>query len=122
MGAPTLTNGVNGHQADIDVDSLYAWVAPQTPLAALPEARASVNVRVTICGRECQLTLRDHDEARLLERLTAVLQQFPVAPTPQPQDRGKEWCKIHNVAMQRHENAKGVWYSHYIDGKHCKGR
>jgi hypothetical protein len=43
----------------------------------LPEAPASVNVRVTIQGRGCQVTLRDTDEARLLTRLQTFLEQFP---------------------------------------------
>jgi hypothetical protein len=78
---------------------------------------------LTIAGREVQITLRDTDETKLLARLQTLLAQFPVgqASSPSP-DRGKEWCPIHNVQMQRHENAKGVWYSHYIDGAHCKGR
>ena len=61
-----------------------APVAVPVPPAPLPEAPASVNVRLTIDGREVQLTLRDTDEERLLERLQAVLQQYPLAP-PTPQ-------------------------------------
>ena len=103
----------------------------------LPEAPASVNVRLTIDGRDVQLTLRDSDEGRLLQRLAAVLAQYPQPqPTAQPQGqlspqqhnaaamhkRVTDFCPVHQVAMQRHENAKGTWYSHYVDGKHCKGR
>lgn len=44
----------------------------------LPEAPASVNVRVQIQGREVQITLRDVDEERLLDRLAKVLERFPV--------------------------------------------
>src|SRR5215510_10783848 len=50
------------------------------PVAPLPEAPASVNVHLTITGRQVQLTLRDSDEGRLLARLEAVLQRFPMAP------------------------------------------
>ena len=59
---------------------------PQGPdaLQGLPEAPASVNCHLTISGRQVQLTLRDSDEARLLQRLAAVLQQYPV-PQPAPQ-------------------------------------
>jgi hypothetical protein len=39
----------------------------------LPEAPCSVNCHITIAGRQCQLTLRDSDEGRLLARLQAVL-------------------------------------------------
>lgn len=49
-----------------------------TPKAQpLPEAPASVNVRLVICGREVQFTLRDTDEVRLEERLTALLERHP---------------------------------------------
>jgi hypothetical protein len=92
----------------------------------LGEAAASVNVRVTIRGRECQLTLRDHDEARLLVRLEAILERFPMPEvTGQASTlggQGKDWCAVHQTRMQRHANAKGVWYSHFIDGAHCKGQ
>jgi SWIM zinc finger len=103
-----------------------AWTAEATP-PSLPEAPASVNCHMTIAGRQVQLTLRDTDEARLLERLAAVLAQYPV-PQPAPQassqhqGQGKDWCAKHQTTMQRHENAKGVWFSHFVDGTHCKGR
>ena len=95
--------------------------APPAPPAPppLPEAPCSVNVRLVIDRRDCQLTLRDTDEERLLQRLAAVLAQYPVA---EPPVRSEGWCSKHGVQMQRRENAKGVWYSHYIDGVHCKGR
>ena len=60
---------------------------PETPAAPpsapppLPEAPASVNCHITIAGRQVQLTLRDSDEARLLERLQAVLALYPM-PRP----------------------------------------
>jgi hypothetical protein len=107
-----------------------ATVAP----AALPEAAASVNCHIMLEGRQVQITLRDTDETRLLERLTAVLRQYPVLPSQTgknqrsassetPGDKGQpDWCPIHQVSMKRHENAKGTWYSHFFDGRHCKGR
>jgi hypothetical protein len=45
----------------------------------LPEAPASVNVYLMINGAQCQLTLRDTCERRLLERLQAVLAAYPAA-------------------------------------------
>src|SRR5262245_9977657 len=51
--------------------------APAPAPAALPEAPASVNVRVMIDGREAHVTLRDTDEARLLTRVQAVLARYP---------------------------------------------
>lgn len=47
---------------------------PITP--SLPEAPASVNVRFAFQGRDIQLTLRDLDESRLMERLAVVLAQY----------------------------------------------
>jgi hypothetical protein len=95
----------------------------ETPL--LPEARASVNVRVTIGGRECQLTLRDHDEARLLARLAKVLEGYPLAERPAgqaPASQGKDWCSTHQVAMKENHKGGRTWYSHQVDGQWCKGR
>jgi hypothetical protein len=98
----------------------------ETAPAPLPEAPASANVHVTIAGRDVLVTLRDTDETRLLARLTAVLERYPL-PTPVqsgPHQLGqdKSFCALHNMPMKEHTNAKGRWFSHYIDGKHCKGR
>src|SRR5262245_61579467 len=49
----------------------------ETP-TPLPEAPASANCHLTIAGRQVQVTLRDTDEQRLLQRLTALLAQYPV--------------------------------------------
>jgi hypothetical protein len=94
----------------------------------LPEAPASVNVHIAISGRDCQLTLRDSDEDRLLQRLAVVLQQYPVpcdskAPTQRPGEEG--WCGTHQVAMRWNEGKHGQkgWYSHKSpEGQWCKGR
>jgi hypothetical protein len=85
-------------------------LAPE-PLAPLGEAPASVNVRLTIGGREVQVTLRGTDEAEVLTRLEAVLARYPqtqpaarpVAPvdaTPQ--------CPTHG-ALKKSTKGKG-WY------------
>jgi len=47
----------------------------------LPEAPASVNVRLTLGGREVQITLRDTNEQNMLERLEKLLQRFPAEKT-----------------------------------------
>src|SRR5207237_5128341 len=47
--------------------------APAVPTSPLPEAPASANVHLELSGRQVQLTLRDSDEGRLLQRLEAVL-------------------------------------------------
>jgi hypothetical protein len=109
--------------------------APAPAAAAIPassgplgEAPASVNVRLTIGGREVQLTLRDHDEARLLVRLEAVLARFPAAQPPtQPAITTREqvqgWCSKHDVAMQQNHKEGRSWYSHRLpEGGWCKGK
>ena len=108
-------------------------VVPQSPPVEtervsppLPEAPASVNVRVTIGGREVQWTLRDTDEARLAARLDALLARYPVpqpAPQPPPQGQGPEWCSTHGVQMtQSHKDGRS-WWSHRLEnGSWCKGR
>jgi hypothetical protein len=89
----------------------------------LPEARASVNVRLVVGGHEVLWTLRDHEEGRLAARLERLLAQYPAQPTPQASSTAAgPMCPIHNVALKRHENTKGVWYSHYFEGNHCKGK
>jgi hypothetical protein len=100
------------------------YPAPEVvqPAYNLPEAPASINVRLEIGGRECQLTLRDTSETRLLERLQAVLEHYPAPHQSQPQDRGKDWCQIHKVTMQENHKDGQTWYSHKVDGQWCKGR
>jgi hypothetical protein len=108
----------------------------------LPEAPASVNVRLQVAGREVQWTLRDTDEARLAVRLEALLQRYPVpqasspaSPQGQPLSREQQgamagerslpdWCKVHDCAMHRNHGKDGrSWHSHYVEGEGwCKGR
>ena len=103
--------------------------APEPVLSTtpLPEAPCSVNVRLVIDGRDCQITLRDSDEGRLLQRLQAVLAQYPVAQSAiqapsQGQGEGKGWCAVHNVAMKLQQKGERTWYSHRTDDGFCKGR
>jgi len=49
----------------------------------------------------------------------------PAAPstgTAQPTPDG--WCAIHQVQMERRQNERGSWYSHWLpdEQRHCKGR
>jgi hypothetical protein len=93
------------------------------PVAALPEAPASVNVHLQIAGRQVQLTLRDTDETRLLARLQAVLAQYPLPQTPvQASSQGEGWCSLHAVPMQRNEKEGRTWWSHKTDQGWCKGK
>jgi len=97
--------------------------------APLPEAPASVNVRLLIDGRDCQLTLRDTDESRLLARLQTVLAQYPAETSPPKAPTGDQptpegWCVRHGVQM-RFFPAKGGgkgWWSHKVDEGWCKGK
>ena len=114
----------------VDVEQAFE-PAPSPAPVALPEAPASVNTYVTVGGRQCQITLRDTDEARLLSRLQVMLAQYPcTAPpatvTPAPaasQEAGEEgWCTMHQVAMHESSNERGTWFSHRRDdGTWCKG-
>jgi hypothetical protein len=91
---------------------------------ALPEAPASVNVRLQIAGRDVQWTLRDQDEARLAVRLDALLARYPVVQAPQAssQGQGKDWCQRHQVPMQQTTKDGRSWWSHRHEGQWCKGK
>ena len=90
----------------------------------LPEAKASANVYVTIAGRKVQLTLRDHEEDNLLNRVERLLSRFPVEEEPESAPTPPEnWCPIHHVQMKRYSNAKGSWFSHKTpEGTWCNGK
>src|SRR6266849_674679 len=93
--------------------------SPAVTSTPLPEAPASVNVRLELGGREVQLTLRDSDEGRLLARLDAVLQRFPLVV--QPTDDTPR-CPTHGVVMTLHHGKDGsTWYSHKTADGWCKG-
>ena len=100
--------------------------------AALPEAPASVNVRLCIDGHECQFTMRDADEARLVERLQALLTRFPQqakttseASTPaQPQTPGAPPVCPHHGKSKESTKATGTFFcpSKMADGTYCQWR
>jgi hypothetical protein len=73
-----------------------------------------------------QLTLRDSDEGRLLERLQAVLARYPAPEPPQASapSPGQDWCAVHNTALHLNHGKDGrTWYSHKLsEGGFCKGR
>lgn len=100
---------------------------PEAPAVPLPEAPASVNVRLMIGGRDVQWTLRDSDEARLAVRLDALLARYPVegtastreaAPAPPP-----PVCRFHG-AMKASSKAPGSFYctKKLHDGSYCLER
>jgi len=93
-------------------------------VSTLPEAPASVNVHVTLAGRNVQVTLRDSDEQRLLARLEALLQRFPVdTPAQDSATPQMPVCAWHG-AMKESTKAKGTWYcpARMADGSYCKSR
>ena len=99
-------------------------VQPPAPTAPLPEAPASVNVHLDLAGRQVQLTLRDSDEGRLLARLDAVLQRFPLVATPTSAQApaAEGWCRTHGVQMRQNHKDGRTWYSHKTAEGWCKGR
>jgi hypothetical protein len=106
----------------------------QKSASALPEAPASVNMRLIIAGRDVQLTLRDHDEVRLLARLEEVLQRYPAPQTPpasqgasprRPEVTGVQevgWCHKHGVEMTLNQKDGRSWWSHRTADGWCKGK
>jgi hypothetical protein len=108
--------------------------------AALPEAPASVNVRVMIDGHEVQVTLRDVDEERLLVRLAALLARYPAAvcggtreakaapaqaaQTQGPPASGEPPKCLYHGPMKASTKAPGTWYctKKNFDGSYCRER
>jgi hypothetical protein len=93
----------------------------------LYESPASVNVRLTIGGRDCQLTLRDHDEVRLLSRLEEVLQRYPATPpatspaSPEPEPE-RRFCPKDGAEMHLNHKGGRSWWSHKTAEGWCKGK
>jgi hypothetical protein len=83
-----------------------------------------VNVHLELAGRQVQLTMRDSDEGRLLARLDAVLQRFPLVvthtSTQAPAVEG--WCSKHGVQMRQNHKDGRSWWSHKTADGWCKGR
>ena len=99
------------------------------------EAPASVNVRLLIDGRDCQVTLRDTDETRLLVRLAAVLARYPVAqacerppvtPAPASPPAAADvvpTCPTHGTRLLESKKAHGTFFCPVQDdGKYCQVR
>src|SRR6266705_5122344 len=104
-----LDTPANG-QAATPSQPTPAQASPAVPATPLPEAPASINVHLELSGRQVQLTLRDSDEGRLLQRLEAVLQRFPLVVKPTDETPR---CPKHGVAMKFNHGKDGsTWYSH----------
>jgi hypothetical protein len=137
LEAPQAPEGLCAHRLAVGLyrrasELLHSQGQPEAsaPAPALPEAPASVNVRLAIGGTDVQWTLRDQCEERLAERLERLLQRFPqvakvtaiVAPdggTP----TATPTCPYHG-AMRESTKAKGTFYcpSRMGDGTYCKER
>jgi hypothetical protein len=101
--------------------------APGAHTPPLGEAPCSVNVHVSIGGRQVQVTLRGHDELEVLTRLEAVLARYPQPQPPAPASQGQSptgegWCHKHNTAMKQTTKEGRSWYSHRHEGQWCKGK
>jgi hypothetical protein len=96
---------------------LAQFEGTETHQSVLPEAPASVNVHVTLHGRQIQVTLRDTNEQHLLERLEKLLERFPVEETQQ-----EGWCRKHNLKMKEHHKDGRNWYAHKVGSIWCYGK
>jgi hypothetical protein len=110
------------------VRELLPTPTPTPPAPALPEAPASANVRITLQGFDVQVTLRDVDEARLMQRLEELLQTYgkgqpQTQPAITPRDKEEGWCSKHDVPMKQTTKEGRSWWSHRLaDGQWCKGK
>jgi hypothetical protein len=144
-GSCSCPSGLHGKQCKhVAAWKLYRYIvgkveaapAPVETPAPLPEAPCSANCHIMLAGRQVQLTLRDTDETRLLQRLQAVLAQHPLPqPAPPAQLSPQQhnalaqhqavtgWCKAHHVAMKENEKDGRRWFSHRLpEGGFCKGK
>ena len=99
------------------------------------EAPASWNVRYTLGGYDCQLTLRGDNGSEVLIKATAALKWLTdngANPTPSHNGNGDghttdqpdmKVCELHNAEMKLHTKDGASWYSHKLaDGIYCKGK
>lgn len=103
------------------VPEAQVWRSNVTP-GPLPEAPCSANCHITVQGRQVQLTLRDTDETRLLQRLDAVLQRFPMEQPPALASSPPiHSCTLHGP-MKESSKRPGTWYcpAKLSDGSYCQ--
>jgi hypothetical protein len=111
-------------------DAKFTASAGKNGVSAFPfsEAPTSATVRLTIAGHaDVLFTRRDLDEHRLLRRLEALLQRFPLEPKTQactpPTPSQTPVCTWHG-AMKESVKAPGTWYcpNRMADGSYCQER
>ena len=104
------------HELELDEATRTTVFPVVTPL---PEARAGATVKLTIAGHtDILFTMRDHDEAHLLQRLETLLRRFPVA---QASPRSPT-CPTHGP-MKPSTRGKGFFCPGKLgDGSYCKER
>jgi len=125
----STSNGTS-HDADEQIDSLYAWWPGASPAPApCPEALFSCTVRGTLDGHETLLTVRGQTPAEFKRNLSEVRglldapAQAPAPPSSQGQGQDSHWCRAHQVAMQENQKNGQRWFSHRLpEGGFCKGR
>ena len=77
------------------------------PASTLPEAPCSCNVYVTISGHKVQVTLRDTDEQRMLERLQTLLDRYPAPPSVAPTETTARMDARGTVTKRPRVSARG---------------
>jgi hypothetical protein len=134
------TNGVH-HEADEQIDQLYAWMPPQGAPQPCPEAAFSLTLKGTLDGIEALFTVRGQSAAEFKANLAAVrgLLDQPQAPpqaasqsqaqlSPQQHNAlamGRKVsgvCPVHGVQMKQNQKEGRTWYSHKTADGWCKGR
>lgn len=127
-----LSVGLYRRASELLASRACGGATPASAPAALPEAPASVNVRLCVGGHECQFTMRDRDEARLVERLEALLTRFPQpAKTPAreasapatPAAGETPLCPVHGPGKES-SKAPGTFFcpKKLFDGSYCTWR
>jgi hypothetical protein len=119
------------------VQELLPPAAESTPevhtgcTSPLPEAPVSVNARLTLAGRDCQLTLRGTDALQVLAQMEEVLQRYGQAqgstqasPTsPQAPTDGLPPCPFGHGFLRKSAKREGYYCPHkWDDGTYCKGK
>ena len=89
--------------------------APATPAPAFPQADLQALLQQAV------------QQALAAANGQAPSTPPPAAPSPataQPTPTPEGWCALHQVPMERRQNERGSWYSHWLpdEQRHCKGR